>query len=325
MEICFVDKTPFQYNSKHVYSKDLRGAETVLINLSKALSDLGHRITVINNCPKTESINQINWININSNFSPKNYDLVISNGDCQLFRYAKSKVNILFSHSIQTIEKFIRKKQLLSYIKYKPKICFISEYHKINRSKLLYLFGYINLRWSVDEIFLNTKIPNNIDNHQAIFTSNKDRNLDLLIDIWKTNIFPQNKKVRLLVNSENDDERQYQIYKRDVGDQKKLLEDLKYSRLYLIPGHKAELFCLAAEEARELCIPIVTLGIGCLKERVEHGITGFIAKNNEEFSKYTLELFNNEDRWFELRNNLIKKRSLRTWKKVANDLINQVT
>ena len=95
--------------------------------------------------------------------------------------------------------------------------------------------------------------------------------------------------------------------------------------MYLIPGHKAELFCLAAEEARELCIPIVTLGIGCLKERVEHGITGFIAKNNEEFSKYTLELFNNEDRWFELRNNLIKKRSLRTWKKVANDLINQVT
>ena len=325
MEICFVDKTPFQYNSKHAYSKDLRGAETVLINLSKALSNLGHRITVINNCPKTESINQINWININSNFSPKNYDLVISNGDCQLFKYARSNINILFSHSIQTIEKFIRKKQLLSYIKYKPKICFISEYHKINRSKLLYLFGYINLRWSVDEIFLNTKIPTNIDNHQAIFTSNKDRNLDLLIDIWKTNIFPQNKKVRLLVNSENDDERQYQIYKRDVGDQKKLLEDLKYSRLYLIPGHKAELFCLAAEEARELCIPIVTLGIGCLKERVEHGITGFIAKNNEEFSKYTLELFNNEDRWFELRNNLIKKRSLRTWKKVANDLINQVT
>ena len=39
--------------------------------------------------------------------------------------------------------------------------------------------------------FFDTKIPTNIDNHQAIFTSNKDRNLDLLIDIWKTNIFPQ--------------------------------------------------------------------------------------------------------------------------------------
>ena len=32
--------------------------------------------------------------------------------------------NVLFSHSIQTIEKFIRKKQILSFIKYKPKFVF---------------------------------------------------------------------------------------------------------------------------------------------------------------------------------------------------------
>ena len=324
MNICFLDKTYFQYNSKNLYSKNLRGAETVLINLTKALSNLGHKITIINNCPKTEIIDEINWVNIDSSFPKKKFDLVISNGDCRLFKYASSKNNILFSHSIQTIEKFIRKKQLLSFIKYKPKICFISEYHKINRSKLLYIFGHINLRWSVDNIFLDSEISNNVKNNQAIFTSNKDRNLDLLIDIWKNNIFPHNKNLKLLVNSENDNENSFNIYKRKVSDQQKLLEDLKDSRLYLIPGHKAELFCLAAEEARELCIPIVTLGIGCLKERVEHGVTGYVAKNKEEFSKYTLELFNNNNQWNLLRNNLIKRRSLRTWKKVANELINQI-
>lgn len=324
MKICFIDKTSFQYNSRDIHSKYLRGAETVLINLSKSLSELGHQITIINNCPQTEIINEISWININSNFTTDTFDLVISNGDCQLFKYAKSKKNILFSHSIQTIEKFVRKKQLLSYLKYKPKICFISEYHKIKRSKLLYLFGYINLRWSVDEIFLNSEISNDINKYQAIFTSNKDRNLDLLIDIWKNNIFPQNNKLKLLVNSENDNERNFQIYKRNIDHQKKLIGDLKYSRLYLIPGHKAELFCLAAEEARELCLPIVTLGIGCLKERVEHGVTGYIAKNKEEFARYTLELFNDDIKWNLFRNNLIKKRSLRTWDKVAKDLISQI-
>ena len=324
MKICFIDKTPFQYNSKDLYSKNLRGAESVLINLSLALSKLGHQITIINNCPQTENINEINWININSNFSSDKYDLVISNGDCQLFKYAKSKNNILFSHSIQSIEKFIRKKQLISFLKYKPKICFISEYHKIKRSKILYLFGSINLKWSVDEIFLKSEISNKIDNYQAIFTSNKDRNLDLLIDIWKNNIFPQNKKLKLLVNSEDDNEQNYHIYKRKIGHQKKLIDDLRNSRLYLIPGHKAELFCLAAEEARELCIPIITLGIGCLKERVDHGVTGYVAKNKEEFAKYTLELFSDDIKWNLFRNNLIKKRSLRTWDKVAEDLINQI-
>ena len=59
---------------------------------------------------------------------------------------------------------------------------------------------------------------------------------------------------------------------------KNLWQDLIKSKVLLVPGHKAELYCIAAEEARELCIPIVTLGIGSLSERVEHGITGFVAK-----------------------------------------------
>ena len=71
-------------------------------------------------------------------------------------------------------------------------------------------------------------------------------------------------------------------------------------------------------------MPIVTLGIGCLKERVEHGVTGYIAKNKEEFARYTLKLFNDDIKWNLFRNNLIKKRSLRTWDKVAEDLISQI-
>ena len=129
MKICFVDKTNFQYDSYSIYSQKLRGAETVLINLSTALSNIGHKVTIINNCPKPSIINGIKWLNINSNFKNENFDLVISNGDCNLFRYTNSKNNILFSHSLQTMEKFIRKKQLISYIKYKPKICFLSKKH----------------------------------------------------------------------------------------------------------------------------------------------------------------------------------------------------
>lgn len=200
----------------------------------------------------------------------------------------------------------------------------MSKYHKDMRSKLLYLNGFIDLRWAVDEIFLKSEITNNIDNTQAIFTSNKDRNLNLLINIWKKYIFPKNKKVKLLVNSEYDNEKNFQIFKRNITDQRNLIDDLKKSRLFLIPGHKSELFCLAAEEARELCLPIVTMGIGCLKERVEHGVTGFIAHNKEEFANYTLEIFKNNNLWNSLRNNLIKKRSSKTWRDVARDLVSQI-
>ena len=107
MKICFLDNTTFQYNSNDLYSNKLRGAESILINISKALKKLNHQITIINNCPSSQIINGIKWVNINSKIKAENYDLVISNGDCRLFKFATSKRNILFSHSVQNIEKFI--------------------------------------------------------------------------------------------------------------------------------------------------------------------------------------------------------------------------
>ena len=64
----------------------------------------------------------------------------------------------------------------------------------------------------------------------------------------------------------------------------------------LLPGHKGEVFCLAAEEARELCIPIVTLGYGSLYERVIHNKTGFICDGNDLNSIYdsVIEYFEND-------------------------------
>ena len=85
----------------------------------------------------------------------------------------------------------------------------------------------------------------------------------------------------------------------------------------LIPGHKAELYCIAAEEARELCVPIVTLGIGCLKERVVHKKTGFIAKNYEEFAYYSNLLFNDDNTWINMRNYLNKLRGTKNWPDIA--------
>jgi len=324
MKICFIDNTLFQYNSTDVYSKNLRGAETVLINLSSSLNNLNHEITIINNCPKSEIINGIRWININNVITIEDYDLVISNGDCKLFKYANSKNKILFSHSIQTIEKFLRKKQFLSFIKYKPKICFISKYHKLNRSKLLYFFGSIHLKWAVDKIFQNAPLAKNIDNNLAIFTSREGRNQDLLIQIWKNHIYSKNNKLKLLINSQNKENQKYNIFNRIQQNQTTLIKEMSKSRLFLIPGHKAELFCLAAAEATEMCIPIITLGYGCLTERVINGKTGYVAKNEKDFADLTLTLFNDDHLWQSMRNYLIKNRSEINWANVANDLIRQI-
>ena len=325
MNICFLDNTNFEYNSQDIYSYKLRGAETVLINLSKELSNLGHKITVINNCYKNEIIDDISWKKIQSYNEKETFDLAISNGDTRLFDKINSNKKILFSYSLQTFEKFIRKKQIFSYFKHKPKIVFLSDYHINNTSKITSLFGHIRVNWGIDELFINAELNNNIDNNLSTFTSRPDRNLDLLINIWNNHIYPKFNSGKLLITPPtNQIDLSKNIFLRNADSRIEMINDIKKSRIFLIPGHKAELYCLAAEEASELCIPIVTLGIGSLSERVIHDKTGFIAKNNEEFSDYTIQLYKNDDLWKQIRNNLIMMRGKNKWSNVASDFMSKV-
>lgn len=324
MKICFLDNVKVPYTSEDMYSNKIRGAENVVLNLSKELSKLNHQITVYNNCDSNTKIDNINWCNIqNINDSPQ-YDLAISNNDIRLFDKINAVKKIAISHSIQSIEKFIRKGQFFSYIKHKPKIALLSDYHKNNRNFLLRMFGSFKIDWAVDQIFLDASIESEIKNKQAIFTSYTDRNLNLLIDIWKEKIYTKDNRLKLLITPLDKDYRQFNIINRKFADKSYLISDISSSRVFLIPGHKAELYCIAAEEARELCVPLVTLGIGCLKERVEHEKTGLIAKNNDEFADYTIQLFNNEKLWNSIKKNLLLLRGSKKWKNIANKFLKNI-
>jgi len=324
MNICFLDSTPIPYDHSYINTNKIRGAERALINLAIQLDKLGHKITVLNHIQSKNIYRNIRWLNIKNYHESECFDLAITNNDINNFNIIKSKKKIAISHSIQSIEKFIRKKQLVSYIKHKPKIFLLSNYHKKNRSFFLRMFGSDIINWSVDEIFLKTELLRDVDANKAIFTSFKDRNLDLLVSIWINYIYPNNKNLKLYVTPNDKDNSIHNIFHRNFGDQTELINDLLTSKVYLIPGHKAELYCIAAEEARELCIPTVTLGIGSLSERVEHNKTGFIANSKKEFANYTLELFSNIDTWNEIRKNLISIRNTNSWEIATKNILKKI-
>lgn len=321
MKICFLDNSNISYTSEDIYSNKLRGGENTLINLSNEFSKLDHDVTIYNNSQKNCKIKNISWINLNQINDNPHYDLAISNNDIRLFDKIRSTKKIAISYSIQSIEKFIRKGQFISYLKHKPKIALLGKYHQFNRNILLRIFGSFQISLAVDDIFLNSEIKKNVLNDQAIFTSYSDRNLDLLVNIWKNKIYPINKKRKLLITPIKENYQNYNIFNRIFGDKKILLNDILNSRICLIPGHKAELFCIAAEEARELCVPIITLGIGSLSERILHNKTGFVAKNPNEFADYTTLLFNDDKLWFDIRKNLFNLRGSKIWKNIAIEFL----
>ena len=324
MKICFLDNSPIPYTTNDLNSKLIRGGENAIIHLSNELSKLGNKVEVYNNIENDCIIDDVKWFNLRGLNKTSVYDVAFTNNDIRLFNNVIAKKYVAFSHSIQTIEKFIRKGQLFSYLKYKPKIVILGKYHEENRNYLLKMFGTINLEWAVDPLFLDAKLDENLIENRAIFTSRRDRNLDLLIKLWIKDIFPKNKSIKLYSTPSELIKNDYNIFARNFEDKTTMVKDLLKSKVLLVPGHKGELYCIAAEEARELCIPIITLGIGSLSERVEHGITGFIAKTPEEFADYTLKIFNDENLWKDLRNNLIKLRGTKKWDKVAFNLLSQI-
>ncbi len=324
MKIYFIEKT-VPFNSLDINKPFISGSEKTLINISNELSKFKNLIIKVFNLTKTKHvIKKVEWNNIENISQDDQPDILISMSDANLLSLFNCKKNYLWSHSIQTVEKFFRKKQFYPFIKNKPIMILEGDYHFKNRSFLTSIFGKKILPIAVDYDFINFKVDEEyMPNRNAIFTTRSDRNLDFLINCWSS-IRRESHNSSLSINPPfnlTEQQKRLGIRLRKKGDKFDLIKELAKSRVMLNPGHKGEVFCLAAEEARELCIPIVTLGIGSLSERVEHGVTGFIAKNENEFIDYTIKILNNDKFFLSLKNNLIKKRNSRSYKNVAKELL----
>jgi len=323
-KIYFLENS-FDYNGNDLNRSIIGGSEKTLINITNELAkEDNFIIKVFNNTSNKSIINNVSWMNINEIDPLEQVNYVIAMSDANLFKYMSCKNNFLWSHSVQSFEKFIRKRQLIPFFKYKPIMILEGDYHYKTRSFLTSFYGKKILKIAPDNDFINTKVDlNKLPPANAIFTTKSDRNINFLLNTWHQ-IKKKSIHSKLFINpphSLTEMNIQDEVILRKKGEKKLLIEDLINSRVFLTPGHKTEVFCLAAEEARELCIPIVTMGFGSLYERVEHGLTGFVAKNKKEFIEYTNLLLNDNNIYYKLKDNLIKRKNSRNYSHVKSDLI----
>ncbi len=322
MRICFVDPAKLEYSFKDLYDKKIRGGESSIINISKKLSEIGHDVYVFNNCKTEFNSKRYKWFNIKRLINFKDhFEAIISNNDNIILNKIKCEKKYVLSHSILTFEKSVRKKQLYSYFLNKPKYLLLGNYHKKKMSKIFSFFGNHIINYGVDDIFTNKKLIKNIDKNLAFFTSRQDRNLDLLIQVWKKNVFPERNKSKLYITPIPANYEKFNIFNRKMLNRTRFIDELLKSRMIILPGHKAELHCIAALEASELCIPIVTMGIGSLSERIVHGKTGLISKTKRDFASNIIELFDNNSLWRDIKINLYHNRGKKSWTKACQKLI----
>jgi len=325
--IIIIDNSDLSYSGNDINGTVVRGTEASLILLSEQFVRMGINVDYCNSIQKNSKVNGVNYFNKNDIVKQKQYDLAIAISDANEFRRVSSLKKAVFSNSNQPIEKFIRKKQLLPFLKFKPTLITLCDYQYKKRSFFTSFYGKKTIPITVDPKFLDIEIDHNfLPEKKVVYNIRSNRNLNHLIKIWCDKIFPSNNDFRLYITPNlidyNDFHKKNNIFLRTIGSRSEMIDEMKNYRALTYLGHKSDIFTLTAEEAIKMCLPVVTFGIGSLKERVSHNETGFIAKNDQEFADYTIKLLNDDDFYLDLKKKMKNKRKDNNWEFIANEWAN---
>lgn len=322
-KIIILDNSNQSFTGEDIKGTFLRGTETSLILLAEEFAKKEINVFFVNQTEPEKKVKGVYYINFNSHLIKQDFDLAIAVSNANLFKNIKSKKKAIFSVSNQSFEKFLRKKQLFSTIKHKPMIVTLCEYQFNKRSFITSPFGKTIIPITVDKSFTDEEVNINTNpSKKAIYNIRSNRNLDELITIWCNYINPRGQDLKFYITPNLIEYSHYHkknnIFLRKIESREKMIGELKEARVLLYLGHKSDIFTLTVEEAITLCVPVVTYGIGSVKERVIHGFNGFIAKNKKEFSRYTLDIMNDDILLKKLKENMLKTRFKNNWSKIAN-------
>jgi len=324
--VIIIDNSDLSYSGEDINGTVVRGTEASLILLSEQFVRMGINVDYCNSIQKKSKVNGVNYFNKNDIVKQKQYDLAIAISDANEFRRVSSLKKAVFSNSNQPIEKFIRKKQLLPFLKFKPTLITLCDYQYKKRSFFTSFYGKKTIPITVDPKFLDIEIDQNfLPEKKVVYNIRSNRNLNHLIKIWCDKIFPSNNDFKLYITPNlidyNNFHKKNNIFLRTIGSRSEMIDEMKNYRALTYLGHKSDIFTLTAEEAIKMCLPVVTFGIGSLKERVSHNETGFIAKNDQEFADYTIKLLKDDDFYLDLKKKMKNKRKENNWEFIANEWV----
>ena len=279
---------PFKFDLKNTRNKSLGGIETLNLELCKELSKDNFKIYLATICKKT--IKKYGLTNIPINYLSKkknsfNFDIVVSSNEPNIFSQFKKSKKILWMHNPLNIEKAIRKKKLLSILLNKITTVFVSNY-LMDKTSAFYLF--YKKKVIPNFLFNNFLLKKINTKRQPIFIWSVQRlkGLDRVIELWIKNINPKNKNARLYIFGINN--YNHHISKKNLNKynifffgrvSKDQLRSIYNKSLAMICLGYDETFCLNALEANSCGLPIITFGKTALKDYSISNYNSIIAKN----------------------------------------------
>ncbi len=294
----------------------LGGAEAAFLTLAEALAARGHRVTVRNRCAAPLCHRGVDWAPLDSGL-PETCDLYIANRGHRLIGLVpRAKRRLFWIHNPGT---YLRKLRYVRALwRYRPVIVTTGRYHAKTVPWWMPSGGRAVIPYALPEAFRHAAPLEHPPPPRAIFTSNPLRGLDWLLDLWERRIHPALPQAELhlycgpgvygAVGARKGDEMGRVLARADALAGKgvrrfaplprpDLIAALRGTRVMLYRGDPGETFCLAVAEAQALGVPAVVQPLGSLPERVQDGVTGFVAADDESFARSAVTLLSDDAIW----------------------------
>ena len=286
MNILLYCPSKFSLESKNL--KKLGGIESLNLELAKTLIKENINVTLGTDCKKTiikHKIINIPIDKLKANAKNFSFDSIVTSNDTSLYSYFKKSKKILWLHNKLQIEKAIRKKKFFSINYHRPHVVFVSNYLSNFTSRFL-LF---KKRFVISNFLSNFFIIKKMNyNRKKIFiwSVQRNRGLNELIEIWINKIYQKDKSVKLYifgVNNKISKSKLTFLRSKNIffygRVSKSRLKSTYLNSLAMICLGYDETFCLNALEANSCGLPIITFGKTALKDYSISNYNSIIAKN----------------------------------------------
>jgi glycosyltransferase involved in cell wall biosynthesis len=314
----------------------LGGAEAAVLALAEALVARGHSVEVYNRCAVRLTHKGVAWIPLASE-TPARADLYIANRGHRLIGLVPGARKAVFW--IHNPGWYLKKPRYVWALwRRRPVIVCLGAYHATTVPGWMPRGGLEIIPYGLAEEFRHAEPLAPPPPQRAIFTSNPQRGLDWLLDLWGISIHPALPEAELHIHAGP------AVYGeagcRQAGAMAVVLERarsmdsigvrcaqplpraalikvLRESRVMLYRGDENETFCAAMAEAQALGVPAVAQPVGSLPERIVDGVTGDLAVDAASFAASSVALLRDDERWRRMHLAALERQRGRSWDDAA--------
>ncbi|MBT3070175.1 glycosyltransferase [Rhodomicrobium sp. Az07] len=309
------------YTSASLRTGAVAGTESSAIYLAEALARRGHCVFALNRLDEPSVEKGVTWLPLHHRASLPPVDVAIALNSDRLYWGFKSRHRLTWLHTPPTLGKYLKRRNMLALLWHRPSAVLLGRYHASTLDRRVPYRYRVEIAHGVADMFFAPEPDARPRAPKAVFCSRPSRGLDYVARVWPViHAAVPDAELHVFCPQSSLDEAAARIGNAVPGVRMRggvaradLAAELRTARVMLVPGDRDETFCLAAAEATASGVPLVTLGIGSLKERVRDRETGFLANGADDFARHASAVLGDDALWLRLNRGCIMEGALARW------------